>query len=152
MLSSRLFSALWQRETRWLRTIRSVNPLGFAFLFITFPTPWLVAGAWLTGSLASGPSGGVHLWAALVSGAGTAAGFAARMLLHLRSARHERTFWHDLPLVPLRDTLLALQWLAGAFGSHVVWRGARVPVEASASTTRAKAMGVMDVMETSDGG
>ncbi|MFM0068852.1 bacteriohopanetetrol glucosamine biosynthesis glycosyltransferase HpnI [Paraburkholderia aspalathi] len=146
------FSALWQRETRWLRTIRSVNPLGFAFLFITFPTPWLVAGAWLTGSLASGPSGGVHLWAALVSGAGTAAGFAARMLLHLRSARHERTFWHDLPLVPLRDTLLALQWLAGAFGSHVVWRGARVPVEASASTTRAKAMGVMDVMETSDGG
>ncbi|CAE6751297.1 bacteriohopanetetrol glucosamine biosynthesis glycosyltransferase HpnI [Paraburkholderia aspalathi] len=146
------FSALWQRETRWLRTIRSVNPLGFAFLFITFPTPWLLAGAWLTGSLASGPSGGVHLWAALVSGAGTAAGFVARMLLHLRSARHERTFWHDLPLVPLRDTLLALQWLAGAFGSHVVWRGARVPVEASASTTRAKAMGVMDVMETSDGG
>ncbi|MFM0071468.1 bacteriohopanetetrol glucosamine biosynthesis glycosyltransferase HpnI [Paraburkholderia sediminicola] len=146
------FSALWQRETRWLRTIRSVNPLGFAFLFITFPTPWLLVGAWLTGSLASGPSGGVHLWAALVSGAGTVVGFAARMLLHLRSARHERTFWHDLPLVPLRDTLLASQWLAGAFGSHVVWRGARVPVEASASTTHAKALGVMDVMETSDGG
>ncbi|MGE8329822.1 MAG: glycosyl transferase, partial [Paraburkholderia nemoris] len=111
-----------------------------------------LAGAWLTGSLASGASDGVHLWAALVSGASTAAGFAARMLLHLRSARHERTFWRDLPLVPLRDTLLALQWLASAFGSHVVWRGARVPVEASASTTRAKAMGVMDVMETSDGG
>ncbi|CAE6772645.1 bacteriohopanetetrol glucosamine biosynthesis glycosyltransferase HpnI [Paraburkholderia nemoris] len=146
------FSALWQRETRWLRTIRSVNTPGFAFLFITFPTPWLLAGAWLTGSLASGASDGVHLWAALVSGASTAAGFAARMLLHLRSARHERTFWRDLPLVPLRDTLLALQWLASAFGSHVVWRGARVPVEASASTTRAKAMGVMDVMETSDGG
>jgi ceramide glucosyltransferase len=35
------FSALWQRETRWLRTIRSVNPLGFASLIITFPTPWL---------------------------------------------------------------------------------------------------------------
>ncbi|MFM0186301.1 bacteriohopanetetrol glucosamine biosynthesis glycosyltransferase HpnI [Paraburkholderia nemoris] len=146
------FSALWQRETRWLRTIRSVNTPGFAFLFITFPTPWLLAGAWLTGSLASGASDSVHLWAALVSGASTAAGFAARMLLHLRSARHERTFWRDLPLVPLRDTLLALQWLASAFGSHVVWRGARVPVEASASTTRAKAMGVMDVMETSDGG
>ncbi|SOE73732.1 ceramide glucosyltransferase [Burkholderia sp. OK233] len=146
------FFALWQRETRWLRTIRSVNTLGFAFLFITFPTPWLVAGAWLTASLANGPSGGLHLWAALASGACTAAGFAARMLLHLRAARHKRTFWRDLPLVPLRDTLLALQWLAGAFGSHVVWRGARVPVEASASTTRAKALGVMDVMETSDGG
>jgi ceramide glucosyltransferase len=146
------FSALWQRETRWLRTIRSVNTLGFAFLFITFPTPWLLAGAWLTGSLANGPSGGVHLWAALVSGVSTAAGFAARMLLHLRSSRHERTFWRDLPLVPLRDTLLALQWLAGAFGSHVVWRGARVPVETSASTTHTAALGVIDVMETSDGG
>ncbi|WP_408438559.1 bacteriohopanetetrol glucosamine biosynthesis glycosyltransferase HpnI [Paraburkholderia caffeinilytica] len=146
------FSALWQRETRWLRTIRSVNPLGFAFLFITFPTPWLIAGAWLTGSLASGPYDGMHRWAALAGGVSTAAGFAARMLLHLRAARHARTFWRDLPLVPLRDSLLALQWLAGAFGSHVVWRGARVPVEASASATRAAALAVMDVMETSDGG
>jgi ceramide glucosyltransferase len=30
--------------------------------------------------------------------------------------------------VPLRDTLLALQWLGAVFGSHVVWRGARMPV------------------------
>jgi ceramide glucosyltransferase len=111
------FFALWQRETRWLRTIRSVNPLGFAFLFITFPTPWILVGAWLTGHLAHGPFDGVHLWAVLASSASTMAGFAARMLLHLRSARHERTFWRDLPLVPLRDTLLACQWLAGAFGS-----------------------------------
>ncbi|MFM0047747.1 bacteriohopanetetrol glucosamine biosynthesis glycosyltransferase HpnI [Paraburkholderia sediminicola] len=146
------FSALWQRETRWLRTIRSVNPLGFAFLFITFPMPWFFIGAWLTGRLAHGPFDGVHLWAVLASGVSTAAGFAARMLLHLRAARHERTFWRDLPLVPLRDTLLAFQWLAGAFGSHVVWRGARVPVEASASTTQGATLGVMDVMETSDGG
>ncbi|MFL9906466.1 bacteriohopanetetrol glucosamine biosynthesis glycosyltransferase HpnI [Paraburkholderia sp. RL17-337-BIB-A] len=148
------FSALWQRETRWLRTIRSVSPRGFAFLFVTFPTPWLLAGAWLTGSLANGPFDGVHLWAALGSGVSTVAGFAARMLLHARAARHERTFWRDLPLVPLRDTLLACQWLAGAFGSHVTWRGARVPVGASASapTTRGAALGAMDVMETSDGG
>jgi len=38
------------------------------------------------------------------------------------------TFWRDLPLVPLRDVLLALQWLAAAFGSHVIWRGVRVSV------------------------
>jgi ceramide glucosyltransferase len=146
------FSALWQRETRWLRTIRSVNPPGFASLIITFPTPWLLAGAWLTHSLASAPFDGVHLWAALASGAGTAAGFAARMLLHLRSARHERTFWCDLPLVPLRDVLLMFQWLAAAFGSHVVWRGQRVRVDTSTSTAQPAALRVMDVMETSDGG
>jgi ceramide glucosyltransferase len=101
------FSALWQRETRWLRTIRSVNPLGFASLIITFQTPWLLAGAWLTHSLANGPFDGLHLWAALVS---------------------------------------------GACGSHVVWRGKRVPVDAATATARPAALRVMDVMETSDGG
>ena len=146
------FPALWQRETRWLRTIRSVNPLGFAFLFITFPTPWLVAGAWLTGSLAAGPLDGAHGWAALAGAASTVLGIAARLLLHLRAAHHERTFWRDLPLVPLRDMLLALQWLTGAFGSHVMWRGARVPVEASVSAAHRGRLNVMDVMETSDGG
>ena len=47
---------------------------------------------------------------------------------HACSARYAHTFWHDLPLVPGRDTLLALPWLDAAFGSHVVWRGARMPV------------------------
>ncbi|EIF31080.1 hopanoid biosynthesis associated glycosyl transferase protein HpnI [Burkholderia sp. Ch1-1] len=146
------FYALWQRETRWLRTIRSVNPLGFAFLFITFPTPWLLTGAWLTAGLAASASDALHAWAALTSATGTATGLAARLLMHLRAARHERTFWRDLPLVPLRDALLALQWLAGAFGSHVVWRGARVPVGSSTPMAAHKgALNVMDVVEASDG-
>ncbi|MFM0593454.1 bacteriohopanetetrol glucosamine biosynthesis glycosyltransferase HpnI [Paraburkholderia dilworthii] len=144
------FAALWQRETRWLRTIRSVNLFGFAALPITFTSPWLAAGAWLAVNLATGPADGAHLTAAFACAAGTLAGAAARLLLHGRAARHERTFWRDLPLVPLRDTLLTLQWAAAAFGSHVTWRGARVPLEAS--TTRNAALSVMDVMETSDGG
>ena len=145
------FSALWQRETRWLRTIRSINPLGFSFLFITFPTPWILAGAWLTASAAAS-SPAAHLGAVLMGAASTALGLAARLLMHLRSARHERTFWRDLPLVPLRDGLLALQWFAGAFGSHVVWRGARVPVGPVTQTTARKgALNVMDVAEASDG-
>ncbi|CAN7749267.1 bacteriohopanetetrol glucosamine biosynthesis glycosyltransferase HpnI [Caballeronia sp. LjRoot34] len=146
------FGALWQRETRWLRTIRSVNPLGFAFLFITFPSPWLLAGAWLTGSLLAGPPGDVDQWPALASAAVTACGSVARVLLHLRAARHEHTFWRDLLLVPLRDTLLALQWLAAVFGSHVVWRGARVPVTESVSARQSTALAALDVIETSDGG
>ena len=47
------FTTLWLREMRWLRTIRSVNPLGFAFLFVTFTTPWLLAGMLLTVSRSS---------------------------------------------------------------------------------------------------
>lgn len=144
--------ALWQRETRWLRTIRSVNPLGFAFLFITFPSPWLIAGAWLAGNHSAGLPGGLHPWDVLASAVVTACGSAARLLLHLRAARHERSFWRDLALVPLRDTLLALQWLAAAFGSHVMWRGTRVPTAADTSTAQRAPLAALDAVETSDGG
>ncbi|MCC8404831.1 bacteriohopanetetrol glucosamine biosynthesis glycosyltransferase HpnI [Paraburkholderia sp. MMS20-SJTN17] len=122
------FAALWQRETRWLRTIRSVNPPGFVSLLITFPTPWLMMSAWLTVSLAH-----ASVTAVAASASATAVCVGARLLLHLRASRRARTFWRDLPLVPLRDTLLALQWLVSAFGSHVVWRGARMQVRRPAA-------------------
>jgi ceramide glucosyltransferase len=121
------WASLWLRETRWLRTIRSINPLGFAFLFITFTTPWVLAGLLLAYGF---PSAAWSLReSVLVTSA--AAGALARIALHARSTRHAgglREFWRDLPLVPLRDMLLALEWLIAAFGSYVVWRGARVPV------------------------
>jgi ceramide glucosyltransferase len=130
------FGSLWLRETRWMRTIRSVNPAGFASLFITFTSPWIVAGALLALALASGGAGaasalagtGTTSAAMAALGLSTIGGIIARAVLHARSSANWRTFWRDLPLVPLRDTLLALQWLAAAFGSHVVWRGVRVPV------------------------
>jgi ceramide glucosyltransferase len=117
------FSTLWLRETRWLRTIRSINPLGFAFLFITFTFPWVLAGALLA---LHGQAGGREA----VLAASTALGVCARIGLHARAARERGEFWRDLPLVPLRDALLAAQWFVAAFGSHVVWRGARMPVVA----------------------
>ena len=116
------FHALWLRETRWLRTIRSINPLGFAFLFITFTAPWLLVGALLTAHAAAGREA--------VLAASTVLGIAARIALHARASRAAEEFWRDLPLVPLRDALLAAQWLNAVFGSHVVWRGARMPVVA----------------------
>jgi ceramide glucosyltransferase len=122
------FTTLWLREMRWLRTIRSVNPPGFAFLFITFTSPWLLAGALLALGLGAGDAAAAHSVAALTISTSTVAGLIARILLHARSARYAHRFWHDLPLVPLRDTLLALQWLGAVFGSHVVWRGARMAV------------------------
>ncbi|SAL85559.1 glycosyltransferase [Caballeronia arvi] len=115
-------SALWQRETRWLRTIRSINPAGFAFLFITFTLPWMAAGAAI--ALSNWPSPlAVPLLVA------SCAGLAARIALHARESRHARSFWRDLALVPLRDALLALEWLAAVFGSRVVWRGVHLSVE-----------------------
>lgn len=138
------FTALWLREMRWLRTIRSVNPLGFAFLFVTFTTPWLLAGMLLTVSLIGTDAAATHPLAASTASIGAATGSVARILLHARSARYSRAFWRDLPLVPLRDTLLALQWLGAAFGSYVMWRGARMPVINRVTQPR------VSIMEMSD--
>ena len=138
------FTALWLREMRWLRTIRSVNPLGFAFLFVTFTTPWLLAGMLLTVSLIGTDAAATHPLAASTASIGVATGSMARILLHARSARYSRAFWRDLPLVPLRDTLLALQWLGAAFGSYVMWRGARMPVINRVTQPR------VSIMEMSD--
>ncbi|WP_102810989.1 bacteriohopanetetrol glucosamine biosynthesis glycosyltransferase HpnI [Burkholderia pseudomallei] len=116
------FAPLWLRETRWLRTIRSLNPAGFAFLFITFTAPWLVIGAALAAWLGpASAAGATAAWAAAI-------GTLARLALHARGAAGWRAFWRDLPLVPVRDALLALEWLAAAFGTQVVWRGARMTV------------------------
>ncbi|WP_310633554.1 bacteriohopanetetrol glucosamine biosynthesis glycosyltransferase HpnI [Paraburkholderia sp.] len=158
------FRTLWLRETRWLRTIRSVNPAGFASLFITFTFPWLVAGALgytlLEGLLpvvsgGAGGAGGGGIGALCAGGrAATAAlatstvgGIIARIALHARSSGGWRAFWRDLPLVPLRDTLLLLQWLAAVFGSHVMWRGVRVPV-ANPETGQAVGAGHTGVTQT----
>ncbi|SAL81608.1 glycosyltransferase [Caballeronia terrestris] len=134
------FLSLWRRETRWLRTIRSVNPLGFAFLFITFTSPWLIASGLL--GLGIDASGGniEHSYVDTVVDLSTSLGLSARLLLHWRSARDWRSFWRDLPLVPLRDALLWLQWIAAAFGSNVSWRGVSVPVDGSRAIREAVAL------------
>ncbi|WP_323122210.1 bacteriohopanetetrol glucosamine biosynthesis glycosyltransferase HpnI [Burkholderia alba] len=115
------FVPLWLRETRWLRTIRSLNPAGFAFLFITFTAPWLAFGAWLAWRWSDSPAG-------IVPAVAVALGALGRLALHRRGAANMRAFWRDLPLIPVRDTLLALEWLVAAFGTQVVWRGARMRV------------------------
>jgi ceramide glucosyltransferase len=135
-------TTLWLRETRWLRTIRSVNPAGFGTLVITFTSPWLLASA----LLAHDVSGVAHPLMELTLLGNLAVGVVARVALHARSARFSRTFWRDLPLLPLRDTLLVLQWLAAAFGSRVVWRGVQMQVVNRMTQARAP------MTEISDGG
>ncbi|SAK80002.1 glycosyltransferase [Caballeronia temeraria] len=121
-------ASLWNRETRWLRTIRSVNPLGFAGLCLTFTTPWLLTSALLGLGFEHGADVTRGIADTIVD-LSTSLGLSARLLLHKRSARSWRAFWRDLPLIPLRDMLMWLQWLAASFGSSVVWRGVRIPLD-----------------------
>ncbi|WP_075791828.1 bacteriohopanetetrol glucosamine biosynthesis glycosyltransferase HpnI [Massilia putida] len=107
--------ALWARERRWMQTIRSLNPLGYACTFITFTLPMLALGVSLAPTA----------WNAALA----LAGGAARLGLHWRQPApgvpapgHAR---HAL----LRDCLLLAAWLSGFTGTTARWRGHRLPID-----------------------
>jgi ceramide glucosyltransferase len=102
---------LWSHELRWLRTIRSLAPAGFAMTFVCFTSPLLLLGL----CLAPGP---ITAGLALLGG-------GARVLLHFLQRRtSDRAFaWHEVLLIPLRDTLLLMEWAAALAGWQVRWRG-----------------------------
>jgi ceramide glucosyltransferase len=117
--------ALWARERRWMQTIRSLNPLGYACAFITFTLPMLALGVALAPTR----------WNAALALAGT----AARLGLHWRQPApgvpapgHAR---HAL----LRDGLLLAEWLSAFIGTTARWRGHRLPID----TGRAPASATM---------
>lgn len=113
-VSEERLSDLWRRERRWMRTIRSLNPFGYAFCFVTITLPMLALGL----VLAPAPWN----WALALPG------LVARLALQRRAAP-------DAPLLlaPLRDILLLLEWLGGFVGATTCWRGHRLHVHPPAT-------------------
>jgi ceramide glucosyltransferase len=99
--------ALWARERRWMQTIRSLNPLGYAFSFITFTFPMLALGLWLAPTPLD--------WPAALLGA------AARLGLHWRRPAPGMPRPGYAVHAPLRDCLLLLEWLSGFAGNTTRW-------------------------------
>ncbi|MFL6673768.1 MAG: bacteriohopanetetrol glucosamine biosynthesis glycosyltransferase HpnI [Massilia sp.] len=109
------FRSLWSRERRWMQTIRSINPVGYAFTFVTFTFPMLAAGLLLA------PTGWNLGCAAL--------GMAARLGLHLRRPAAGLAAPGHPGYAPVRDCLLLLTWLGGFAGSTARWRQQMVPID-----------------------
>ncbi|WP_295686180.1 bacteriohopanetetrol glucosamine biosynthesis glycosyltransferase HpnI [uncultured Nevskia sp.] len=109
------------RELRWLRSIRSIAPLGYLFMFISFATPMAVAG-WLM-------AGGTLLASLLASAA-----LGLRLVLHSgQSKAPERTSkpldsLKNFSLVPVRDCLSLLLWTIALAGRVVRWRGRQMKI------------------------
>jgi ceramide glucosyltransferase len=108
------FGDLVRHELRWLRTIRAIQPLGYAFTFVTFGVPVAALGTLLDGG-------------ALPAVALLAATAAARVMLHLsmREPGRNRT---QLALLPLRDLLNSSLWAWSFVTRHVHWRNERYEV------------------------
>lgn len=107
------FGALWAREIRWLRTIRSLSPWGFGFTFVTYTLPVLALG------FAGAPTRGNLVWVGV--------GVCARLALYWR-VTGEGPNAPSLWLAPVRDILLLVEWIAAWFGKNVEWRNQVIPV------------------------
>ena len=108
------FKSMFLHELRWARTMRSVQPLGYLF---TFLTDTLMLG-FLAG-IAAYLYTQQLLWPAIIIGSV----FSIRALLHLRiqtmlNSRNAGSIW----LIPVRDFLTFCVRLASFTGNRIEWK------------------------------
>lgn len=122
MVNEPTFGDLVRHELRWLRTIRAVNPVGYAFSFVTFGVPIAAFGC----ALAQGARPALAMLAITA---------AARLMLHWQANRPTSPPRHWL-LLPLRDTLNLALWSWGFVTDNVHWRRERFRVIPGGSVHR----------------
>jgi ceramide glucosyltransferase len=115
MVSDSTLPALWDHELRWHRTIRGVQPAGYAGMFLTYPMPL----ALLAFLIAPHPIRAVTLLVATL----------ARLALQRISARALGVESAPAWLVPPRDLFGIAVWACGLTGKKVRWRDAQLHIE-----------------------
>jgi ceramide glucosyltransferase len=103
--------ALWRHELRWARTIRALEPLGFALSAVQYPLVW--------SAFAVGLSGGETWSVALFALAWVVRALAARGVDRAIRVAIGAPVW----LLPLRDLLFVAVMIASFLGDRVEWRG-----------------------------
>lgn len=116
IVSDSSFAMLWNHELRWHRTIRGVQPAGYAGMFLTYPLPL----ALLAFVLAPRPKRAVTLFVAAL----------ARIALQRVSSRMLGVAPPPAWLVLPRDLFGIVVWACGLTGRTVRWRDAQLRIEA----------------------
>jgi ceramide glucosyltransferase len=109
----------WDHQVRWVRNVRDLRGWGYLGAGVTFGLPWALTGL--------GVAGGAW-WAWSILGLTLALRILMAWVVGTRVAKDRqalRYFW----LIPLRDLVGLVVWLAGFAGSTVVWRGNRFRLE-----------------------
>ena len=109
---------LWKHELRWARTIRSIDPLGYAGSIVTHAFPWALIAAIL--------DAGSSLFV-LTLGMMLAAVASRIALLHRVKRAYglpPQEYW----LVPVRDLLSFVVFIWSFVGRDVSWKGHRYRV------------------------
>ena len=113
------FRDFWEHQVRWARTVRLVRPASFLGLIVTHGLPWVAAAA------LAAPKAWV-----------SAGYLAAYLVLRLMMAWvagvwgvGDDVLRKRLWLVPIRDAVHFLVWLAGFTSNRVKWGGIEYTVE-----------------------
>lgn len=108
----------WDHQVRWARTVRAVRPFSFFGLLVTHGLPWAVVGALFA------PSLGIAL-----------AYLLGYLVLRLAMAWtvgvwgvRDDVLRQKLWLVPFRDAIHFVVWLAGFTSNRVNWGGVRYEI------------------------
>jgi ceramide glucosyltransferase len=110
-LDAASWAGVWRHQLRWARTIRVSRLGGYAGLPVTHATTWVVLAAACGYGWLAAPLFLLRMAMALTAGLGVLRSpVVARMVL----------------LIPFRDLWGAAVWVAGWFGSTVLWRGRRL--------------------------
>jgi ceramide glucosyltransferase len=113
----------WRHELRWARTIKSIDPIGYAGSTVAHPLPWALIAALLgAGSTAFLPAIAI----AVVS-----IGCRVALLRQVERAYAlpPQAYW----LVPARDLLSFILFVVSFFGRDVSWKGHRYRMVAGGS-------------------
>lgn len=113
MYPAETFAGFWRHQIRWARTVRLSRPWSFAGLILTHGLPWAITAA-VVGR--SGTIAAAYLGAYLVLR--LAMGWAVGVW-GVRDEVARRRLW----LVPLRDAVHFVVWLASFASNRIHWGG-----------------------------
>lgn len=114
--SETTFGELVRHELRWARTIKGVDPAGYAGSGVMHAVPLALIAV-------------ILMAAAPISLAVLAAALICRFWMMSQAARAAGASRADWPLAPLRDILSLAVFLGSFFGRAVDWRGTRYRVD-----------------------
>ncbi len=114
---------LVRHELRWARTVRAVDPAGFAGSVVTYPTPLALIAVLITGATG---------WALAALAAALISRWWIWRAVNHASAASTGPWWE----LPLRDMLSFAVFLGSFLGRAVDWRGDRFEVDAQGAMRR----------------
>jgi ceramide glucosyltransferase len=117
--TERSLRELFVHELRWARTVRAIDPRGYAGLAITHALPLAVLAAVL---------GGMTAASLVLIAAAVACRYSLQLAIDRIIRRQRPFFWYG----PLRDALSFAVFVASFFGNAVQWDGQRYRVRSAA--------------------